>query len=194
MDVDMKILLATSLVVGLANAAIAFIFRVFWDSETQLLGVASLLVVFLVLTVDLLFVPIRWRKHGRRSFLPLASLVCCIFLIWPASHGGVALHKHIFRSRLPKYQEVIGMIQDGSIQQDPESSRIELPASHSDLAYAVFVRRDAAGVLAVEFLTGGGFPVKHSGWLYLSDDTKKPGMRLEWHAQKVEPNWYMIWD
>ena len=72
--------------------------------------------------------------------------------------------------------------------------RVDLPNGYKHLAYSVLADKDTRDVLTVEFLTEGGFPVKHAGFLYRSDDNP-----LEWShinrwpkVSKIEPKWYRI--
>jgi hypothetical protein len=75
----------------------------------------------------------------------------------------------IFNRNLPKYEKIVSMINRSEIDVDTSRKRIELPSDYKALAYATFGERDNKGVLTIEFFTGAGFPVKHSGYIYRSD-------------------------
>jgi hypothetical protein len=62
------------------------------------------------------------------------------------------------------------------------------------LAYAVFAQRKPNGSLFVEFLTEGGFPGKHSGYLYsssdhLDDSFIKSRWPIIWHLRE---HWFYV--
>ena len=66
-----------------------------------------------------------------------------------------------------------------------------------DLGYLVLAERDTNGVLTVELLTGGGFPLMHSGYLYSSSGGVKLGSFFDerWPLKtEVRPKWFRISD
>jgi len=70
-----------------------------------------------------------------------------------------------------------------------------VPLAH--LTYAVFAQKDTSGDLTVEFLTEGGFPVKHSGYLYISSGVVKPDSMEDEHwpfRHEERPRWFYISD
>jgi hypothetical protein len=75
-----------------------------------------------------------------------------------------------FRYQRPDYEAVISMIERGQIPVAANLGQIAIPDSYKHLVYAVLGNRDPNGVLTIEFLMGSGFPAKHSGFLYRSDD------------------------
>lgn len=86
----------------------------------------------------------------------------------PALKLGGSIGEWRFLSRLSEYEAVVSLMQADSIVASRELQYLELPARFSGLAWSTFAERDSSGVLTVEFLTGGGLPVKHSGYLYRS--------------------------
>jgi hypothetical protein len=63
------------------------------------------------------------------------------------------------------------------------------------LTYAVFAQKDTNGVLTVEFITESGFPVKHSGYLYILSGVIEPGSKEDshWPIRKEEgTRWFFI--
>jgi hypothetical protein len=74
---------------------------------------------------------------------------------------------------------------------------VPLVGAERDLGYGVLAERDPNGVLTVELLTGGGFPVKHSGYLYTSSGSVRPGSFFDerWPFKtEMKAKWFRISD
>jgi hypothetical protein len=88
-------------------------------------------------------------------------------------------------------------MESGSIPVSTELSPVPQAVPLADLAYAVLAQKGTNGDLIVEFLTEGGFPVKHSGYLYVSSGVvKQDSMEDErWPIRREErPRWFYISD
>lgn len=107
-----------------------------------------------------------WKESRFKSFYPLAI---CAFVVAYMIIAAPAIKDIAFKRSLPKYEKIVGMINRGEIEVDISRKRIELPSDYKTMAYAAFGERDSKGVLTIEFFTGAGFPVKHSGYIYCSD-------------------------
>jgi hypothetical protein len=101
-----------------------------------------------------------------------------------------------FRYQKLDYEAVISLIDKGQIRVEAPLRPIVVPDSYKHLAYAVLGSRDPEGVLTVEFITGSGFPVKHSGFLYRSDDNALGWEHISrWpRLERIDTNWYRIGD
>lgn len=166
------------------------------DTYLQLGGMLLCGVVLCLLVVDSLMAIWWWRLHRLRSFVPLGACCASLILSVPAVKVGGSIGEWRFLSRLSEYEAVVSLMQADSIVVSRELQHLDLPARFSGLAWATLAERDSSGVLTVEFMTGGGFPVKHSGYLYRSK-----GSLEEWpHASRwprarlVRDNWYAISD
>lgn len=101
----------------------------------------------------------------------------------------------VFRRSLPNFESIVHRMDSGAIPVTAEWRRF--PEAEGGGVYAVSAQRSTNGKLTVEFLTGRGFPVKHSGYLYCSVGSLERGSIAEkrWlRRQRVSPTWYRISD
>lgn len=192
----MRKLVITTVVLGIIFNATVFTFRLKPSPELQMLFMLMLLGMLLLLPVTFVLVFALWKRYRFRSFLPFCITAASIVLLLPTARVSSFACDCIFRARLPQYEAVIRDMINGKIAVPAEGGRIDLPERYSHLAYATLADKDANGILTVEFLTGGGFPVKHWGYLYRSH-----GSLSEWeyadrwpHQQKIEDHWYWVAD
>jgi hypothetical protein len=133
----------------------------------------------------------HWRQERWRSIIPVGA--CALAVVLAPEIGGL-IRQFMFQRSLPHYESILRQMESGSIPVSVELDRV--PQAESSLAYAVLAQR-ANGVLSVEFLTGGGFPVKQSGYLYCSSGVIERGSLIDsrWpKRRKVRPLWFRISD
>ena len=101
-----------------------------------------------------------------------------------------------FKFEKSQYEKVVSLMRNGDIGIGHDLERVEVPSAYRHLAYTVIADEEPNGVLTAEFLTGGGFPVKHSGYLYRSDDEPRKWKHISrWpRLRKIESRWYRISD
>ena len=107
----------------------------------------------------------------------------------------MVIRQVIFQRSLPRYESIIHQIESGAIPVSGELRHIS--QVEGNWAYAVLAQRGTNGVLTVEFLTGGGFPVKHCGYLYSSSGVIESGSLADarWPKKhEVRPSWFRISD
>lgn len=134
----------------------------------------------------------HWRRERWRVVIPFAT---CVLAVALAPEVGATIRRVAFQHSLPHYESIIRQMESGTIPVTQELRRIEQAEGGS--AYSVLAQRSTNGVLTVEFLTGGGFPVKHSGYLYCSSGFIEPGSAADsrWRKKReVRPLWYRISD
>lgn len=133
----------------------------------------------------------RWRQERWRSVVPVS--VCALVVVVAPGVGGL-IRQFTFQRALPQYQAIIRQMESGEIPVTAELRRISQATGTG--AYAVLAQRTNE-VLSVEFLTGAGFPVKHSGYLYCSSGTIEKGSPMDsrWpQRREVRPSWFQISD
>ena len=133
----------------------------------------------------------RWSEDRWRGLVPVG--ICTIAVVL-APRVGAVIRESTFRRDLPSYNAVIRQMERGSIPVDAELRRI--PQAEGAQAYVVLAQRTSEG-LNVEFITGGGFPVKHSGYLYCSSGEIERGSLIDsrWPKRReVMPMWFRISD
>lgn len=163
-------------------------------SELQFASMA--LVPFLLgailVSVGLVFT--RWKRRGMRALLPL--LTCGLAAVAPFEVAR-PIHAAIRAWAFPSYERLVDRIRSGDIPVSGELRRVDGAESQARLAYAVFASRDSNEVLTVEILTGGGFPVRHWGYLYCSSGVIAPGSTSaeRWRRRKgLGRGWFEISD
>jgi len=132
------------------------------SGELQLVTMLLLPVIFGVLIASIISVFRNWSKDKFLSFIPL---VACILSVILPLRAGTEIRNQLFEYRLPQYQRMISRIESESVEVGHELSNIQIKPTEEYLALNVYAIKEGES-LYVEFLTGGGFPVKHSGYLY----------------------------
>ena len=132
---------------------------------------ASMLLLFALLILTLVTGIVglcQLRKSKYRGFIPFGICGCSVLLIIllaPGMGGWMRIRR--FPVQMPRYLEVVRLIERGEIRVDSSLAKVNLPESYEDLAVAEIAKTNSAGSASVEFLIGGGFPGKHSGYLYM---------------------------
>jgi energy-coupling factor transporter transmembrane protein EcfT len=152
-------------ITGILLCIVVFLFAFLMNTWLQLLSMLLLLIFVMVLLVNIISVPFLWKKNGSHALIPIGLSLIFVLLLIPSVYLGGQARMLKFRIQKPKYEEVIALIIKGEISVSNRIERIEVPAEYNHLAYAIIGNRDTNGILTVEFLTGGGFPVKHTGFL-----------------------------
>jgi hypothetical protein len=147
------------------------------------------LLAWLIATVGgLVFLIRRYRPLG---FLAAAPLLICIgtFVILEVLRPVTT--RISFEIRRPGFETVITDVQSHTLQHG--TSEIV----KSDVAYFVLAERTGSGKLQMEFVTGGGFPVKHWGYVYtesgsVDHNSVIAGRWQNW--KRLDSNWFRISD
>ena len=103
----------------------------------------------------------------------------------------------IFVRSLPSYEAIVQQMESGRILVSTNFNPVPQAVPLAPLTYVVLAQRDTNGVLAVAFMTESGFPVMHSGYLYVSSGIIEPGSTEDslWPIRKEErPRWFFISD
>jgi len=164
------------------------------DSILQLLILPVALCFLFSVVFGVVCIFIEWRERRWLSLLPLAACVLSVLISVPILR--TARHQ-IFVKSLPSYEEVVRQMEAGSIPVSTNLSPVPQAVPLAHLAYAVLAERRTNGALTVEFLTEGSFPLKHSGYLYVSSGVVEPGSREDerWPIRHEErPRWFYISD
>lgn len=167
-------------------------FAAYPSGITQPLSIVLTLGLLVFGFISFIRVFTHWRRQRWQSVIPVGA---CILVVVLAPEVGVVIRQATYQRSLPGYEAIIHQIESGSIPVSAELRRIS--QAEGSLGYRVFAQRSTNGVLTVEFLTGGGFPVKHSGYLYCSSGVIEKGSLADsrWpKRQAVRPLWFRISD
>lgn len=188
----MRITVVVGVLMCLASSLMAFLM----NPWLQLLLMVMLLLFCVMFITNFLAICLTWRSRGRRALIPFGLSVLFSLLLIPAIGFGIKARLMKFHYQKPDYEAVISLIEREQIRVEASLGPIVVPDSYKHLAYAVLGSRDPNGVLTIEFLTGRGFPVKHSGFLYRSDDNATRWEHISrWpRLERIDTNWYRIGD
>ena len=165
--------------------------QTFVTQSAGLLGVVGLLLAFIA---GVVYAISNWKQLRFWAFLPL---LVCLGSCQGSTTIARAARKAQFERDIPRYQAVIAKIEGGAISLPAQGEPIRLSGVEQDLAYSVLAQRDTNGLVTVEFLTGGGFPLKHSGYLYSSSGAIQRGSLFDsrWPLRtEIKPKWFRISD
>jgi heme A synthase len=175
--------------VGLGLNVVVFACSVRPSTGLQLGGMLLSLVLLGLLAASLaasLFGSRSDRSNGRQAGKPSHLAALLLVTLVPATLLGYWVRERRFEAQRPRFEEIVAMLGDGRLQAGDGLGPVSLPARYQDLGVFVLAEK-AGGILTVEFLTGGGFPVKHTGYLYRS-----AGRLGEWRLAKRWPRWSQI--
>lgn len=161
---------------------------------SQLLGMMGFGGYLLALMLSLLF---AWTERRQLRLLAVIPLMLCFGSCAATTATGRAGRQAQFERQLPRYRALVERIQAENVLVSGEAVSVPLMETEHDMGYGVLAQRDTNGVLMVELLTGGGFPVKHSGYLYSSSGSITPGSFFDsrWPFKtEVKPKWFRISD
>ncbi len=181
-----------------AVAAIWFVVAtVFLSHRTtamQLMAIAVFPVYFVGGGISLVCMIYERSARTGRSFLPFVAFISALVLPFEIARP---IRHLIFIYCLPSCEAVIHQMETGSIRISDVLNPVPEAVPQVRLAYAVLAQRDEDGVLTVEFITEGGFPVKHGGYLYCSSGVIAPHSvaRERWPlCRELRPKWFVIAD
>lgn len=106
-------------------------------------------------------------------------------------------HHREFTSKLPFFQKVISDLRASEMAPSASLIKVAVPDDCRGVVYSILAQHPAEGRLAVEFLTGGGFPVKHRGFLFLSSGGIEDYLQIasRWPKRtQLQDHWLYIGD
>jgi len=162
----MKILRILSLALVVLNSVAFLLFAAKPNVDKQLLSMTTTAVLLLLLFLGSFVAGFfLFSRLKFRAFVPAA--ICFVGLplgVLFALQAGHSFRSWYFQKHLPRYQEVVRLIEAGEIKRrSADSYAVDLPPQYADLALVTWVRTNSERAIIVEFITGGGFPVRHSG-------------------------------
>jgi hypothetical protein len=173
----------------------------FFEQRTptkQLPSMALSLLTLILLVISFILGLSFYRREKFRAFVPF--FICFVGLpmgfIGSAALGD-AIKESRFQKNLLRFNEVVNLIQKGELKPNPPDRFIVLPPQYSDLTRRAiaFASTNSDGT-NIEFQTEGGFPVKHSGYLYLSSGNMNDSNTIRaWpFHHRINTNWFYISD
>jgi hypothetical protein len=139
------------------------------------------------------------QEEGLLSFLPLAISIATIAASVFCFGIGHRIRMYVFEKRLPQYEEVVRMIDNGTIKIPKQlPPNIEVPEKYKRLSYWVMAEKETRNVLVVTFLWDAGFPCKHSAFVYRSDGEipeRNSDFCRNWpHISRINKYWFKVSD
>jgi hypothetical protein len=152
--------------------------------------------ILLAVPLSFVWMFMDWKRVGWRSAPPF--FLCLVSLIGSLALA-LTIRERIFEWSLPSHEAVVHHMEAGNIPVPTNKlpALISIPSTlrQPRLAHSVAACRDTNGVLIVEILTEGGFPVSHSGYLVSSSGSITPGSDADgfYRARRqVRPQWFYI--
>lgn len=135
-----------------------------------------------------------YAVRSRDRWLRRMVVICSLIAAFP--FGVIVGHRVRdldFRvRRRERYQAIVDRIRERrSSEVSAELTR--LPVQQS-LAYTAFARRTQNGTVRVEFFWGGGFPVKHTAYIYTSTGVPTDGAWDQWWYRRLDDHWFEAGD
>lgn len=183
-------------IVVVLNFVVAIFFCEQRTPDRQLLFMATSGFLLILLLVSFVAGLRLCVKEKFRAFVP--ALICVIglpFGLFVGGRLGDAIENWRFQKNLPRYTEVVQLIEKGEFKTD--SSLVELPPQYADLALRTARGTNSEGTDIIVFITGLGFPVKHSGFMYVSTgeiENDAETLRRWPYYSRINTNWFRISD
>ncbi len=138
------------------------------DGWTQLLMILGSGGFLLAVMFSSLF---AWSERKQLRALAIIPLLLCFGSCAGANALGRNARRAQFERDFPRYVALVERIQTDTMLASGKVVSVPVFEAERDLVYRLLAEKATNGVLTVELLTGGGFPVKHSGYLYSSSGT-----------------------
>jgi len=135
-----------------------------------------------------------WRHWHIRALIPLAICIATVGITGTISPW---LMNAGFTRVMPRYVALVQQMEAGQIVVSDTPTRLVLSGKDADLAYVVWADRATNRILTVEFFVGGGFLVKHWGYLYRSSGENPPPewwVKNDWMGRRLNDKWFYIFD
>jgi len=154
--------------------------------------------LFLMLIVSFIAIFRFWERHNFFGVIPFVILLLCFKASAISLKTGHDKRLAVFTERLAQYEEAVQVMQS-KINGEPVFLKgEEVPETYQHLAWWIHAEEDKQDVLVVTFFWGGGFPVKHSAFVYRSDGWLPPkgtDFRREWpFAERINEHWFRVAD
>jgi hypothetical protein len=152
-------------------------------------GFAVLVLAIVSFILGLVFY--KYRKFS--AFIP--CLICLLGLL-AGFVGAIGVGESIkatnFKKSLPRYNEVVSLIDRGEIERDSDG-QIQLPEQFADLAYSVFTHTNSDGRTII-FVTDHAFPLYETAYIYTSSGVTNKFIKGRNCIERVDTNWFYVSD
>lgn len=129
----------------------------------------------------------------------IIGLIGVAICLWLVASCFFARHRLVNGApeRVLQYSRALPLLETALLRNADSYERIAPERLHLNGLTAVLARKTASGVVSAEFHERGGFPVKHSGILYQSDDAPQADAKVvaRWKdLRKIQKCWYLFSD
>lgn len=164
---------------------------------TQVAGMFLFFSHFIIIVISLIGIFVFWEDYGSKATIPFVIGILSLFVVVESGKVGHKIRLNVFNKRLPQYEDAVQMVENTITNEYLRWSGERIPKEFRHLAYLISARRKK-DVLIVNFLWGGGFPVKHTAFVYISDG-RLPGkgtdFRKDWpHCTRINEHWFKVSD
>jgi hypothetical protein len=160
------------------------------NSDMQLVALAMYGFFTLFTIYNIIYALQQQKKQHWLCVLPLSFCICAIVLDGPLTN----IARDIVESwALPKYEKIVEEIQSGKIPISTNDDNLIPPKTYSaPLVYDLFAKKSEDQNLVVEFMTEGGFPALHAGYMFSASDEVSPIIHHWPEYTKIKKNWFFV--
>ncbi len=189
-----KTITCSIIIVSLLIVSFAFAYRP--DALWQLLFGYLFFIILFSIIANFFKSFVIFFDYGIRAFLPFLFLVLSMIASIYVLRLGHSLSIYTFKQRLPQYEKLVQRIKSGDLPDNMFNK--DIPEKYKHLAYVINTTHYNNDRYSIVFLWGSGFPLKHTAFLYVSDERmlmKKSRLRKDWPARtRINENWYRVSD
>jgi hypothetical protein len=168
------------------------LFDWFQTGLPQTTMIINVLLLLIFCLVNFVLAVMLYSRYGLSSFKPFVlSVVIIIFVFYVSGFLSDWVKGKRLDFNMVQYNQIIEQYKSDNF---PESrdAYIIVPKSGYP-ACKIFIYKTSRDNLVICFHTGGGFPVKHWGYLYVSKEPIQ-SQDLSYQVVKIKSNWYRFFN
>ncbi len=187
------------IVLGISGSillASGFLFTYRPSTPTQILSGFFLGILFVTFLIAFFKGAIQILEDGFGGMIPAVMALLILIASFYTPRLGHAYRDYVFRKNLPRYQELVEVVKQQPLPL--QWRKTDIPEKYRDLTDFIYAQNEPYDQWSASFGWGGGFPVKHCAFLYISGkDINRCSEHLKayWpHREKICDHWYRVGD
>ncbi len=193
-----NLLLGINLIISVSLIIILGLAEYYKNGFTQIVSMFLFLLFFALAVTNLISIFVRCWDYGASSLVPIGITIATVPLIVASLSIGRHVNLYIFNKRLPQFENAVKLMESRVTDERIRLRGDEIPKEYRHLAKYITGEKLENGSLAVTFLWGGGFPLKHIAYAYISNGRlpeKGSEFRKNWYrCTRINDNWFRVSD